>query len=71
MEHLSAKVGLKVAKTERPRGERPNLSDAHEFPRDEVAVVAVAFAPDSKPQETRLLRRLDQLVKHIVDIFDV
>jgi hypothetical protein len=58
---------LKVAKTERSRGERPNLSDAHEFPRYDVAVVAVAFAPNSKPQKPCLLRRLVQLIKYIVD----
>lgn len=32
-EYLSAKVGLEVAKTERLRGEHPNLPNAHEFPR--------------------------------------
>ena len=70
-EHLPAEAGLKVAKAERPRRQRPDLSDAHEFSRDEVAVVAVAFVPYPQPQKARLFCRVIQLVKHIIDVFDV
>ena len=70
-EHLTPEVGLKVAEAERPRGERQNLSGAHEFARDEVAVVAFAVDPDSKAPKPRSFGRLVELVEHVVDIFDV
>jgi hypothetical protein len=43
----------------------------HEFPRDEAAVVTGAVEPESKPKKPRLVRRVVQLVKHIVDVFNV